>query len=78
VKPGHPPVFMVTSEYEPYPFVWPQAAMLSSLVKVDKKMPWLRMMPDNNHVSSALQINSEADELGDDLLAFVRSIAGKG
>jgi acetyl esterase/lipase len=74
VKAGHPPVFMVTSEYEPYPFVWPQAALLSALVKCDRKMPWFRMMPDNNHVSSALQINSEIDELGADLLEFVASV----
>jgi acetyl esterase len=73
VKPGHPPVFIVTSEYEPYPYVWPQAALLASLVKVDKRMPWFRMMPDNNHVSSALQINSSVDELGLEVLQFIES-----
>jgi acetyl esterase len=74
VKKGHPPVFMVTSEYEPYPFVWPQAALVSALVKCDRRMPWFRMMPDNNHVSSAMMINSEADELGPDLLAFIGGV----
>jgi acetyl esterase/lipase len=74
IKPGHPPVFMVTSEYEPYPFVWPQAALVSALVRCDKRMPWFRMMPGHNHVSSAMMINSEADELGPEILDFVRSV----
>lgn len=73
VKAGHPPVYLVTSEYEPYPYVWPQAALLESLVKADRKMPWFRVLPDHNHVSSALQINCAVDTLGASLVEFVRS-----
>jgi len=73
VKAGHPPVFLVTSEYEPYYFAWPSAALLASLTKRDRRMPWFRMLPGHNHVSSALQIGCEIDSLGADLLEFVRA-----
>jgi len=74
VRPGHPPVFIVMSELEPYHFTWPSVALLDALVKCDRKMPAFRVLANHNHVSSALQINSEVDELGSDLVRFIRGI----
>lgn len=71
VKPGHPPVLLTTSEYEPYYFVWPSLALASSLMKRDRRMPWFRTLPDHNHVSPALQIGCEIDTLGAELLQFI-------
>lgn len=72
VRRGHPPVFIVTAELEPYHFVWPSMALLDALVKCDRKMPAFRLLAGHNHVSSALQINSGIDDLGEDLVAFIR------
>lgn len=75
VQPGHPPVFVVASELEPYYFAWPSAALVDALVKVDRRLPGFRVLRNHNHVSSALQINCEIDELGPDLLQFIRALA---
>jgi acetyl esterase/lipase len=75
VKPGHPPVYLAVAEYDPYPLAWPSSAMLSALVKCDKKMPRFRVLPNHNHVSPAMQINSSVDNLGAALLEFVREVA---
>jgi acetyl esterase len=74
VKPGHPPAFIVSSEFEPYVFLWPSLALASALLKVDRKTPWFRRLRGHNHVSSAMMINSEMDELGPEILDFVRSV----
>lgn len=71
VKPGHPPVFIVVAEFDPYPLAWPSAALAAALVKCDRRAPWFKMLPNHNHVSPAMQINSAVDILGPDLLAFV-------
>lgn len=75
VKPGHPPVFIAVAEYDPYPLAWPTAALIAALVKCDKKMPWFVRNRDHNHVSPAMQINSEIDGLGPELLEFVQSVS---
>ena len=75
VKPGHPPVFVVASDHEPYHFAWPTVALLESIVKADRRMPAFRVLRNHNHISSALQINSAIDTLGPDILAFIRGIA---
>lgn len=75
VKPGHPPVFVAVAEYDPYPLAWPSAALVAALVKCDKKMPWFAFNRNHNHVSPAMQINSEIDGLGSELLAFVESVS---
>ena len=74
IKPGHPPVFVIASEYEPYYFSWPSVALLDALMKCDRRMPWHKFLPGHNHVSSALQINCEIDTLGPDLLEFIASV----
>ena len=74
VKPDHPPVFIATSQFEPYYYSWPSVALLEALVKVDRRMPRFRFLPGHNHASSALQINCAIDTLGPDLLAFVESV----
>jgi hypothetical protein len=38
-------------------------------------MPWFVFSRDNNHVSPTMQLNSEVDGLGQELLAFVRNPA---
>ena len=73
VKPGHPPIFVAVAEYDPYPLAWPSAALVAALVKCDKKMPWFAFNRNHNHVSPAMQINSEVDALGPELLAFVQN-----
>ena len=74
IKPGHPPVYICVTEFDPYPLAWPSAALLAAVERCDKAMPWFRVLRDHNHVSPALQINSEVDTLGPDLLDFIRSI----
>lgn len=71
LKTDHPPVFLAVAEYDPYPLAWPSAAMLSALAKCDRKMPRFQVLPDHNHVSPAMQINSSIDTLGPTLLDFV-------
>ena len=64
IKPRHPPVYICVTEYEPYPLAWPSAALLTALVKCDRRMPWFRVLRGHNHVSPAMQINCEVDEMG--------------
>jgi acetyl esterase len=71
VKAGHPRVFVGVAELDPYPLTWPSAALVAELVQRDKRIPWFRMMRGHNHVSPAMQINSEVDTLGPELLEFV-------
>jgi len=78
ITPGHPPVYIVVSEHEPYYFVWPSVALLDALVRCDHRMPGFRVLRNHNHVSSALQINSEIDDLGADLLSFISSVSMRG
>lgn len=73
VRPGHPPVFVVSAELEPYYFAWPSVALVDALVRCDRRMPEFRVLPGHNHVSSVLLINSAIDDLGPDLLRFIRS-----
>lgn len=75
VRPGHPPVLICVSEFDPYPLAWPSAALAAALVKCDRKMPQLIFGRNHNHVSPAMQINSAADSLGHELLTFVRNPA---
>ena len=72
VKTGHPRVFLCVAEFDPYPLTWPTAALAAELVQRDKRIPWLRVLRGHNHVSPAMQINSEVDTLGPELLEFVR------
>lgn len=72
VRPGHPPVFVATAEFDPYPLAWPSAALITELVKCDKVLPRFKLLRDHNHVSPAMQINTEIDALGPDLLDFIR------
>lgn len=73
IKPDHPPIYLCVAEYDPYPLAWPSVALLDALVKVDRRMPWFRVLRDHNHVSPAMQINAEVDTLGPELLAFIAS-----
>lgn len=71
VKADAPPVLMTVSEHEPYYFQWPSLALASAILRRTQRMPWLRYLPDHNHVSPALQIGCEIDTLGDALLEFI-------
>ena len=73
VRPGHPPVFVVSAELEPYYFAWPSVALVDALVRCDRRMPAFRVLPGHNHVSPVLLINSAIDALGPDLLKFIRA-----
>lgn len=75
VKAGHPRVFVCVSEFDPYPLTWPSAALVCELVQCDRRIPWFRVLRGHNHVSPAMQINSEVDTLGPELLEFVRICA---
>ena len=74
VKPGHPPVFIGVAEFDPYPLMWPSAALLAALVKCDQATPWFKRLAGHNHVSPAMHVNSEIDILGPDLLDFIASV----
>ncbi len=76
IRPGHPPVFIVSAKLEPYYFAWPSVALVDALVRCDHRMPDFRVLPGHNHVSSVLLINSVIDELGPDLLRFIRAHSG--
>lgn len=71
VRPGHPPVFVCVTEFDPYPLAWPSLALAGALVRCDRVLPRFRLLRNQNHVSPAMQINSEIDVLGPDLLDFV-------
>jgi acetyl esterase len=75
VRPGHPPVLIAVTEFDPYPLAWPSAALAAALAKCDKKMPWFVFSRGHNHVSPAMQINSTVDTLGPELLEFVHKPA---
>lgn len=75
VKPGHPPVYICVAEFDPYPLMWPSAALLAALVECDKRMPWFKRLAGHNHVSPAMHVNSEIDTLGPDLLDFIAGVA---
>ena len=72
VTAGHPRVFLCVAEFDPYPLTWPSAALAAELVQRDRRIPWFRVLRGHNHVSPAMQINSEVDTLGPELLEFVR------
>jgi triacylglycerol lipase len=75
IREGHPPVFVAVSEFDPYPLQWSSPALVAALVKCDKKMPWFVYSRNHNHVSPAMQINLDFDDLGPELLAFVQSVS---
>ena len=50
--------------------------MLAALIKCDRAMPRFQVLPDHNHVSPAMQINSSVDTLGPSLLEFVLNTGG--
>lgn len=73
VKAGHPRAYLCVAELDPYPLTWPTAALIAELVQRDRRIPpWVRVLRGHNHVSPAMQINSEVDTLGPELLEFVR------
>jgi triacylglycerol lipase len=72
VRAGHPRVFLGVAELDPYALTWPTAALVAELVQRDRRIPWVRMLRGHNHVSPAMQINSEVDTLGPELLEFVK------
>jgi acetyl esterase len=74
VSPGHPPILISVTEFDPHPLQWSSPALMAALVKCDKKMPWFIYSRNHNHVSPAMQINSEIDDLGRELLEFVHSV----
>jgi acetyl esterase len=74
VAPGHPPVLISVTEFDPHPLQWSSPALMAALTLIDKQIPWFIYSRDHNHVSPAMQINSEIDDLGPQLLRFVRSV----
>jgi hypothetical protein len=62
------------TEFDPHSLQWSSPALLDAVFKCDKKMPWFIYSRDHNHVSPAMQINSEVDDLGPELLEFIRSV----
>ncbi len=74
VASGHPPVLVSVTEFDPHPLQWSSPALVAALTKCDKRMPWFIYSRNHNHVSPAMQINSEIDDLGPQLLEFVHSI----
>ncbi len=74
VAPGHPPVLVSVTEFDPWPLQWGSPALVEALAKSDKKMPWFLYSRNHNHVSPAMQVNAEGDDIGPELLAFVESV----
>ena len=75
VRPGHPPVFVSVTEFDPYPLQWGSPALVAALTRCDGRMPWFVYARDQNHVSPAMQINLPFDTLGPELLEFVKTIS---
>ena len=74
VAAGHPPVLVAVTEFDPWPLQWGSPALVEALVKSDRKMPWFVYNRNHNHVSPAMQVNAEGDDIGPELLAFVQSV----
>lgn len=74
VAPGHPPVLVGVTEFDPWPLQWGSPALVEALVKCDRQMPWFLYSRNHNHVSPAMQVNAEGDDIGPELLAFARSV----
>ena len=74
VAPGHPPVFVSVTEFDPWPLQWGSPALVEAFVKCDKRMPHFVYSRGHNHVSPAMAINSEADDISGELLAFLGSV----
>lgn len=71
IKPGHPPVFVVVSEYDPYWLAWPSTALVASLTKCDRHVPRFKFLAGHNHVSPPMMIDTDYDSLGPDILNFI-------
>jgi acetyl esterase len=74
VRPGHPPVLVAVAEFDPPSLQWSSPALVAALSRCDRQMPWFVYGRNHNHVSPAMQINSEVDDLGATLLEFVNSV----
>ena len=72
VSPGHPPFFISVAEFEPPDLQWSAPALVATLMRVDRQMPWFRYLTGHNHVSPAMQINLEGDTLGPEIVDFIR------
>jgi acetyl esterase/lipase len=71
---GHPPVFISVTEFDPPPLQWSSPALVAALMRCDRAMPWFVYNRNHNHVSPAMQINLNFDDLGPQILEFVRSV----
>jgi acetyl esterase len=71
VKHNHPPVFLLVAEFDHYVFELNTIDLLSELAVKSSRTPRFRQVRGHNHMSQILQIGTEHDSLGADLLDFV-------
>jgi acetyl esterase len=68
------PVFMWSAEFDPTRIEAPIAAMYSKLCQKYKDCPRFTQFQGHNHVSHIMSLNSVNEEVGVELLEFIRSV----
>lgn len=64
------PIFLVTSEFDP-PMFKVQADKLREALQHDGQSPEVRQLPNHNHLSQAIHLNTQDDSIGPELVKFI-------
>jgi acetyl esterase/lipase len=68
------PLMMVVAELDPPDFLRQAVRLLQAYFEQHGRLPRFVQSLDDNHLSTILQLNSEQDRLGEQLLQFIHSI----
>ena len=65
------PVFIITAEFDPYPFEKQAAALFEALCQRDKACPAIKQVLGHNHLSEIFHLNTADESIGPDILNFI-------
>jgi acetyl esterase/lipase len=71
VTPGHPPVLLTVTEFDPGPLARQTFDMARELCDRDGRSPTFAWIPGHNHVSTVLSLGTPQDDVGAALRAFL-------